>query len=88
MWAVWLTLTQAGTFEVAAGEGENGKSGRDDVDYDPGDSSLDHTSTEPIDVRVFEHAIEVLVRVLEMLGGWRQVMGEHGSKGFSGSGVG
>jgi LysW-gamma-L-lysine carboxypeptidase len=38
------------------------------VAYGPGDSSLDHTPNEHIDVREFERAIEVLVQVLETLG--------------------
>ena len=37
--------------------------------YGPGDSSLDHTPNEHIDVRAFERAIEVLERVLGMLEG-------------------
>jgi LysW-gamma-L-lysine carboxypeptidase len=39
------------------------------VAYGPGDSSLDHTPDEHIDVREFCQAIDVLARALEILGG-------------------
>ena len=37
------------------------------VAYGPGDSSLDHTPDEHIDLNEYQQAIEVLVGVLELL---------------------
>jgi LysW-gamma-L-lysine carboxypeptidase len=39
------------------------------VAYGPGDSSLDHTPNEHIDVEEYKRAIDVLTRALEILGG-------------------
>jgi LysW-gamma-L-lysine carboxypeptidase len=38
------------------------------VAYGPGDSSLDHTPEEHIEIDEFRHGVEVLVRALQMLG--------------------
>jgi LysW-gamma-L-lysine carboxypeptidase len=38
------------------------------VAYGPGDSALDHTPEEHIDIREYQHSISILMRTLEILG--------------------